>query len=48
MEEELGELGVGVVVLDQNVIGRQVLPDRLIGTTLAPIDRVVDRPRDHC
>ena len=42
MEKELCELRVRVVVLDQDVILRQVLLDRLCGAFLTAVDRVVD------
>ncbi len=47
VQEELGELGVGVLVLDDDVVGGQVLADRLERARLAALDRLVDRARDH-
>jgi hypothetical protein len=42
MEEQLGELGVGVLVLDQDVVSRQVAADRFLAAVAAALDRLVE------
>ena len=42
VEEELGQLGVRVLVLDHDVVGGEVAADRLLGALAAPLDRLVD------
>ncbi len=47
MQEELGHAGVGVLVVDDDVVGGQVLADRFAGAGLATLDHLVDRALDH-